>query len=258
MNTLDNNIAQATQAEKNEKKQKKLNEYLNFFTTQKKTPRFIKKSLLSLLGAFIISQSLFAINEYQHFTNYEDVIDRESIMLNMNYHELQKNIENNNEQGIVLNYLKGMQQQTYMSNLLIAEFTLDIVKNDKVSEKTRQMIFQIWQQNEFTGVNQEYQNFKQLNACMAIDLPCKLVNHVVDLDAYDLIIRQRLAHKIYRINHIDEYKQLMKQMNPMDFEKSEFYQKENEYVKENALLSRPDENAWKKVMQSIMDGNKDN
>lgn len=251
MNILDNSdITLATQAQKDEKRQKKLNAYLNFFTTDKvhRPKKFMKKSLIYIGSFLLMSQALFAISDYHHLTNYEELVAQNTINLSANNATLKKSIQNNDEQAIMVNYLKTMQQQSYISNMLMASFTLNIMQDSKVSEKTKNIILQIWKENQFTGVNNEYQSYKKMSSCLSMDMICRVWNNHENFDDYDKVIRERITTINYRIDHLAEYNQTIK--DKIAIEKSDYYQKEQQYVANHALLSRPDD---KKIERMIED-----
>lgn len=140
-----------------------------------------------------------------------------------------------------------MEQQTYMSNMIMAAFTMEILRDKNVNNGTKEMIRKIWNENKYTGINQEYQNFKRLNSCMSVDIACHLFNKTTNIDAYDKIIREKMARTIYQIDNLDEFLALSGSMEGKNIaEKKEFKRKESEYVKENALKSRPQDIDWTK------------
>lgn len=208
------------------KKAYSLMEKFNFFHNKKSTRHKKTPTLKEILGIsfflFMGAQLIFIAQNHirlNAFVNFE--ADHVNTQFS-NWAQIREELEAGQDTDFLINYNEMIKNPSALTNLMGSSLTKLALANEKFQPATKEKVLSLWNDNKYTGINQNYQMQKRFFECLPIDISCYVVNRIINFEEYSKLIKDKVNGNDYDIHHFQEYQKASQ--DPVAYMTSDYYQ----------------------------------
>jgi hypothetical protein len=207
------------------KKEYSLMEKFNFFHNKKspinkKTPT-LKEVLFISFFLFMGAQLIFVA---QNRIRFNDFVNFEADHVNTqfsNWGQIKKELEAGKDTDFLIDYNNMIKNPSAITNLMGSSLTKLALANEKFQPATKEKVLSLWNDNKYTGINQNYQMQKSFLECLPIDMSCYFLNRIINFKEYSNLVKDKINGNDYDIHHFQQYQKASQ--DPVAYMTSDYY-----------------------------------